>query len=37
MGKALALDRVSPGWKEKYFVPGVWLDDLLAAAVAGAH
>ena len=37
MGKALALDRVSPGWKEKYFVPGMWLDDLLAAAVAGAH
>ena len=32
MGKALALDRVSPGWKEKYFLPGAWLDDLLADA-----
>jgi hypothetical protein len=32
MGKALALDRVSPSWKKKYFIPGIWLDDLLADA-----
>jgi hypothetical protein len=32
MGKALALDRVSPAWKEKYFIPGIWLDDILADA-----
>jgi hypothetical protein len=31
MAKALALDKVSPAWKAKYFSPGVWLDDLLAA------
>jgi hypothetical protein len=29
MGKALALDRVSPDWKKQYFANGVWLDDLL--------
>jgi hypothetical protein len=32
MGKALSLDRLSSTWKEKYFVPGIWLDDLLAEA-----
>ncbi len=32
MAKALALDRVSSAWKEKYFMPGIWLDDLLAEA-----
>lgn len=32
MGKALALDKAGPGWKECYFDPGIWLDDLLAAA-----
>lgn len=32
MGKALALDVVWPGWKAKYFAPGVWLDDLLREA-----
>jgi hypothetical protein len=37
MGKALALDNVSPAWKEKYFVSGIWLDDLLADAAAIAH
>ena len=37
MGKALALDRISPGWKDKYFAPGVWLDDLLAEAVKAAQ
>jgi hypothetical protein len=31
MAKALALDKVNPAWKAKYFFPGVWLDDLLAA------
>lgn len=33
MGKALALDAVLPGWKIKYFRPGVWLDDLLSEAI----
>ncbi len=32
LGKELALDRVLPGWKETYFAPDVWLDDLLAEA-----
>ncbi|HYP12970.1 MAG TPA: hypothetical protein VEQ63_03525 [Bryobacteraceae bacterium] len=31
-GKALALDKVDAGWKKRYFLPGIWLDDLLAAA-----
>jgi hypothetical protein len=33
MGKALALDKVYPAWKTQYFVAGVWLDDLLKAAL----
>lgn len=33
MGKALALDAALPGWKSKYFLPGVWLDDLLNEAI----
>ncbi len=33
MGKALALDKVNPNWKDSYFAAGVWLDDLIAAAV----
>jgi hypothetical protein len=33
MGKALALDRVDPNWKSRYFAPGVWLDDLLRASL----
>ena len=33
MGKALALDRVYPEWKKRYFDNGIWLDDLLRLAV----
>lgn len=33
MGKALALDKVYPAWKMQYFAAGVWLDDLVKAAV----
>lgn len=29
-GKAVALDKVDAAWKKKYFLPGIWLDDLLA-------
>jgi hypothetical protein len=29
LGMALVLDRIEPAWQEKYFAPGVWLDDLL--------
>jgi hypothetical protein len=29
-GLAEVLDAVNPGWKERYFEPGVWLDDLFA-------
>jgi hypothetical protein len=36
-GKALALDKVDPGWKKRYFLPHVWLDDLLATANEGAR
>ena len=32
LGMALLLDRVSPGWQEEYFAPGLWLDDLLHEA-----
>ena len=32
-GKALALDKVYQGWKARYFVPGLWFDDLLAEAM----
>ncbi len=32
LGKGLALDRVHPGWRESYFAPDVWLDDLLTEA-----
>ena len=28
-GMALLLDRLSPDWKERYFEPGVWMEDLL--------
>jgi hypothetical protein len=34
MAKALALDKVNPGWKQKYFDANVWLDDLLLLAVS---
>jgi peroxiredoxin len=33
LGKCLLLDRLDPDWKHAYFAPGVWLDDLIAAAV----
>ena len=33
MGKALALDKVYPSWKTQYFATGLWLDDLLKAAL----
>jgi hypothetical protein len=36
-GKALALDKADPGWKKRYFAPGLWLDDLLANVNGGAH
>ncbi len=36
MAQAYLLDRLSPGWKERAFEPGVWLEDLLAEAAAGA-
>lgn len=36
LGKCLLLDRIDPDWKDAFFAPGVWLDDLIAAAV-GAH
>ena len=34
MAKALALDKVNPEWKQKYFDANVWLDDLLMSAVS---
>jgi hypothetical protein len=37
MGKALALDRVDPGWKRQYFASGVWLDDLLNISMSGMN
>ena len=36
-GKALALDKVDAGWKKRYFLPGIWLDDLLADVNEEAH
>ena len=33
LGKGLVLDRLLPEWKNSYFSPGVWLDDLLVRAV----
>jgi hypothetical protein len=35
--KALALDKVDAGWKKRYFLPGVWLDDLLAESIERAQ
>jgi hypothetical protein len=35
-GKALALDKANPSWKERYFLPNVWLNDLLAEASGSA-
>lgn len=34
MAKAMALDRTYPAWKERYFAPGLWLDDLLTEAAS---
>lgn len=33
LGKGLVLDRLLPEWKNSYFAPAVWLDDLLEQAV----
>jgi peroxiredoxin len=33
LGKGLLLDRLMPDWKTRYFAPGVWLDDLVFAAL----
>jgi hypothetical protein len=33
MAQAVLLDRLSPGWKARLFDEGVWLEDLLAAAL----
>ena len=33
LGKALALDRIDSHWKDRYFVAGIWMNDLLEAAV----
>jgi peroxiredoxin len=32
-GKCLLLDRIDPDWKDSFFAPDVWLDDLMARAV----
>jgi hypothetical protein len=34
MAQAVLLDRLSPGWKTRYFADGVFLEDLLRTAVA---
>jgi len=34
-GIAELLDAINPHWKERYFEPGVWLDDLVAERLAG--
>jgi hypothetical protein len=34
LGLGLLLDRLEPAWKERYFEPGVWLDDLLEEALS---
>jgi hypothetical protein len=36
MAKTLLLDRLKPAWKQDYFRPDVWLDDLLEAALRAA-
>ncbi|MDQ3918910.1 MAG: TlpA family protein disulfide reductase [Acidobacteriota bacterium] len=33
LGKGLLLDKLVPDWKSRYFAPGVWLDDLIFAAL----
>jgi hypothetical protein len=34
MAQAVLLDQTSPGWKQSAFQPHVYLDELLAAAIA---
>ena len=36
LAKALALDKANPKWKERYFEPGVWLDDIITASLPAA-
>lgn len=36
-GLAEMLDAVNPGWKDRYFEPGVWLDDLLAEGLGASR
>jgi len=36
MAQAVLLDRLNPAWKDRLFDPGVWLEDLLAEALATA-
>lgn len=31
------MDKVDAGWKMRYFLPGIWLDDLLAAVNEGTQ
>lgn len=33
MAQAFLLDRLTPNWKQSYFLPDVWLEDLLAGAL----
>ena len=33
LGTGLVLDRLLPDWKDRFFAPTMWLDDLLAEAV----
>lgn len=33
LAKCLCLDRLYPGWKQRYFDAGIWLDDLLKQAL----
>jgi len=37
MAQAVLLDRLNPGWKNRLFEPGVWLEDLLAQAFLTAN
>jgi hypothetical protein len=36
MAQAALLDRLLPGWKAQFFDEGVFLEELLATAVAGS-
>ena len=35
MAQAVLLDRLMPGWKDRAWAEGVWLEDLLVEAVRG--